>query len=478
MKICALIVTTLFISLSPLSMIWGASPGDVIISEIYPDPPSQYDGAEFIEFYNTTDSTIDISGWQIAGTEYEGTCGGEDFWAFPSGTEIQAHGYLVVAKDVDDDGFSQEFGFNPDFELYDESFFADADNHDVPNMILLTPDPAANYSDEISLIPGNGYGARCTDYNQYDALYLYDSIGGDHGHLIDAIEYWDPANCTVEPCSDVPGSPFDGFPGVELCLSRDASNTDTDNCRFDFAIRECTPWEPPPVGPGVATIHPDVVELAASELTETITIRSDSITIDQIEVDIPSGWMWETPGPMGIELSGPGFPDMAYFDTTQSNDSTIIIKGAAILDMDSGVIDILNLTAPSYPGYFTFTTKTNNIEIERSPRVYAKGVEKATLTVPPHPFAPDLGERLKIKYTAPANNDMVLKLFDLEGRVVVTLFDGLSTGELKPITWDGRNELFERVPIGVYILYLQATDRKTGEITTAKAPVVVATRLD
>jgi len=219
-------------------------PGEVVISEIFPDPESQYDGAEFIELYNTTDSTIDLSGWQIAGTEYEGTCGGEDFWAFPLRARIQAHGYLVVAKDVDDDGFSQEFGFNPDFELYDESFFADEDNDSVSNMILLTPDPATDYSDEIGLIPGNGYGARCSDYNQYDALYLYDGSGEGPGNLIDAIEYWDPANCTVEPCGDVPGSPFDGFPAVGMSLGRDSLNTDTDNTNSDFIIQEPTPGRP------------------------------------------------------------------------------------------------------------------------------------------------------------------------------------------------------------------------------------------
>jgi len=242
MKICILIA--LIVSLLPVGKIWGADPGDVIISEIYPDPATLYDGAEFIEFYNTTDSTIELGGWQIAGTEYDGTCGGEDFWAFPPGTEIQAHGYLIVAKDVDDEGFSKEFGFNPDFELYDESFFADGDNYDVPNMVLLTPDPATNYSDEIGLIPGNGYGARCTDYNQYEALYLYDGSEEGPGTLIDAIEYWDDKFCTSEPCTDVPGSPFDGLWGVGMSLGRDSLNTDTDNTNSDFIIQEPTPGRP------------------------------------------------------------------------------------------------------------------------------------------------------------------------------------------------------------------------------------------
>lgn len=240
-------------------------------------------------------------------------------------------------------------------------------------------------------------------------------------------------------------------------------------------------------GIGEATITPNIVDFATSNVSEKITIKSDSnsigITITQIEIDIPSSWVWETPGPMGVNLFGPGFPDAAFFDTLQSDSSKIVILDASITDVNSGTVEIIDLTSPSYPGYFTFQVKTaydnQRLElIKHSPTVYVKGVEKASLRVPPHPFAPDLGERLEIEYTAPPKNDMVLKLFDLEGRVVLTLFDGISAGKLETFTWDGRNELFERVPIGVYILYLQATDRKTGKSTTAKAPVVVATRLD
>ncbi len=485
MKICTSLALILFTFLVPVGKIWGANPGDVIISEIYPDPPGKYDGAEFIEFYNTTDSTIDLSGWQIAGTEYEGTCGGEDFWAFPPGTEIQAHSYLIVAKDVDDDGFSEEFGFNPDFELYDESFFADNDNPQVANMILLTPDPETGYSDEIGLIPGNGYGARCATYNQYDALYLYDGTGGNHGNLIDAIEYWDSYNCTTEPCTDVPGLPFDYLPPTGMALSRDALNTDMDNSSIDFTIREPSPGGPPAQGVGVATIEPKTVDFATSGIAERITIYSDSvgITLTQIEVEIPNGWTWQTPGEMGINLSGPGFPDTTFFDTTLSDSSRIVIGGASITDINYGKIEILDLTSSNYPGYYNFQVRTAYNEhkltpIKSSPKVYVKGVTKAALSVPPHPFVPDLGERLEVKFSSPPGNDMVLKLFDLEGRVVVTLFDGLSSGGMETIHWDGRNELFEQVPIGVYILYLEATDAKTGETTTAKAPVVVATRLD
>ena len=238
-------------------------------------------------------------------------------------------------------------------------------------------------------------------------------------------------------------------------------------------------------GIGVATITPNIVDFATSNVSEKITIRSDSIgiTITQIGIDIPSGWVWETPGPMGVNLSGPGFPDAAFFDTLHSDSSKIVILGASITDVNSGTLEIIDMTSPSYPGYFTFQVKTaydnQRLElIKHSPTVFVKGVGQASLRVPPHPFAPDLGERLEIEYTAPPNNYMVLKLFDLEGRVVVTLFDGESTGGLQTFNWDGRNELFERVSIGVYILYLQATDRKSGKATTAKAPVVVATRLD
>ena len=64
----------------------------VVINEILPNPGSYYDGAEFVELHNTTAAPVSIAGWVLTGTEYSGTCGGEDHQQFPAGATIPANG--------------------------------------------------------------------------------------------------------------------------------------------------------------------------------------------------------------------------------------------------------------------------------------------------------------------------------------------------------------------------------------------------
>jgi hypothetical protein len=71
-----------------------------------------------------------------------------------------------------------------------------------------------------------------------------------------------------------------------------------------------------------------------------------------------------------------------------------------------------------------------------------------------------------------------VRIFDLDGRLVTTLFDSRFDGPPPlQIAWDGRDSTFERVRAGMYVIHLQAVDRTTGKRTIKTAPVVVATRL-
>jgi len=218
----------------------------VVINEIYPNPPGYYDGAEFIEIYNPHDIDINIGYWSLAGTEYGGVCGGEDFWRFPGGTMIHAGEYVVVAKDGGDgdDGFYEEFGYYPDFEMYDANAqFTDTDNPNVPNMNLQIDDPS--YSDEIQLVGGSGYGVYCTSYDQADVVYLYSH--SELQFLSDLVEYHDPYECDSDPCPGDDGADDNSYPGIAylgLTLGRDSESTDTDNSCDDFDTKAATPGGP------------------------------------------------------------------------------------------------------------------------------------------------------------------------------------------------------------------------------------------
>jgi len=232
-----------------LVLVFGAamanpSGTDVVINEIYPDANEYYDGAEFIELYNPTGSSIDIGGFVLCGVEYDQLCGGEDRWQFPFGTTIAAGGYITVAKDGadGDDGFYEEFGIYPDFEMFDASFEFDNDSMFVPNMNLLDPDPATGYSDEIQLVGGKGYGTMCGGYSNGDVVYLYTT--GSLITLVDLVEYADMEVCTEDPCfgdDGIPDNAFDEIPYLGNTLGRDASSTDTDSSITDWQMQAPTP---------------------------------------------------------------------------------------------------------------------------------------------------------------------------------------------------------------------------------------------
>ena len=63
---------------------------DVVINEIHYDAPDKTQLAEFIELYNNSSESIDLTGWAFTdGIDYQ----------IPAGTTLRANEYLVVAQD-------------------------------------------------------------------------------------------------------------------------------------------------------------------------------------------------------------------------------------------------------------------------------------------------------------------------------------------------------------------------------------------
>ena len=66
---------------------------NIVINEIMYHPPSDLEGEEFIELYNTGKTPVDLSGWKFTkGIRY----------TFPQGTIIEPDGYLVVCRALDE----------------------------------------------------------------------------------------------------------------------------------------------------------------------------------------------------------------------------------------------------------------------------------------------------------------------------------------------------------------------------------------
>jgi hypothetical protein len=283
-----------FLAVACLMLFAGLATADpsgnnIVLNEIYPNPSGNYDGAEFIELYNPTGSAIDIGGWVLAGTEYDETCGGEDRWQFPAGTSVPAGGYVVVAKDGadGDDGFYEEFGFYPDFEFFDPSFAYDDDSPLVDNMTLLDDDPATYYSDEITLVGGNGYGVMCGGYSNADVVYLYTSA--TLLTLVDLVEYMNPEECTTDPCTGDDGADdnaFQGIPFLGNTLGRDSSGADTDASIDDWTYQAPTPGAMnfPNTPPWIRNVRYSPIPPTGGTPTDITSIVTDDGTIDSVMV--------------------------------------------------------------------------------------------------------------------------------------------------------------------------------------------------
>ncbi len=110
--------------------------------------------------------------------------------------------------------------------------------------------------------------------------------------------------------------------------------------------------------------------------------------------------------------------------------------------------------------------------------------ETVALTVPPRTFLPTMGETFDIEIVSFPNSETKLRIIDLEGRLVIELWDSRFDGDVSgfpdfptTVQWDGRDATFEQVRAGMYVVHLQAVNRVTGEKTVKTAPVVIATRL-
>jgi hypothetical protein len=72
----------------------------------------------------------------------------------------------------------------------------------------------------------------------------------------------------------------------------------------------------------------------------------------------------------------------------------------------------------------------------------------------PNPFNPVT----RISYAIPVAAQLRLEIFDLNGHLVTTLFDGNQTAGYHSIEWDGTNSRGERVASGVYFYKLTSSD--------------------
>jgi hypothetical protein len=72
----------------------------------------------------------------------------------------------------------------------------------------------------------------------------------------------------------------------------------------------------------------------------------------------------------------------------------------------------------------------------------------------PNPFNPTT----TFRYGMPKEGHVTLKIYNLTGQEVRTLVDDFQSAGLRSVTWDGKNDLGQSVPSGVYMYRLVAGD--------------------
>lgn len=171
---------------------------ELLISEVYYDPPIPEADYEFIELYNPNTFTINLSNYKLAdGTQ---TSSVEGIYQFPTGTVLPALSTLVIAQKGT--GSYALFSKYPDFEFNDTS-------PDIPDMIKI--------GGEIQLA------------NLGDEVILSDAAGA----AIDIVVWGTQTYKGVIP-----------HPGVLVegqSLQRTPIGSDTDNCSSDFVVGTPTP---------------------------------------------------------------------------------------------------------------------------------------------------------------------------------------------------------------------------------------------
>ncbi|MCX6144172.1 MAG: lamin tail domain-containing protein [Ignavibacteriales bacterium] len=105
----------------------------------------------------------------------------------------------------------------------------------------------------------------------------------------------------------------------------------------------------------------------------------------------------------------------------------------------------------------------------------------ASLSISPNPFSPD-GDGFEdfciIRYNLPLTTSLIrISIFDIRGRLLRTLANTELSGPKGEIVWDGLDDAKQRVRIGPYVVFIEAIDGQAGILATAKAVVVVATKL-
>lgn len=96
------------------------------------------------------------------------------------------------------------------------------------------------------------------------------------------------------------------------------------------------------------------------------------------------------------------------------------------------------------------------------------------LSVAPNPFSPYRGEHTIFSFKLPeVISRMTLRIFDLKGRLIRKLVNQQLQASTGNIVWDGKDDNSKILPIGVYVVLMEATSFESEKVYKKKITVVI-----
>jgi hypothetical protein len=140
----------------------------------------------------------------------------------------------------------------------------------------------------------------------------------------------------------------------------------------------------------------------------------------------------------------------SFFYLPEWNDD---LKGVSIERVNSMLVANPENWGPSVSG--CTPGEQNSIYVQVLP-------SSMKLSIQPNPFSPYRSERTIISFKLPEIiSTVTIRIFDLKGRLAKKLVDQTLQASEGDLIWDGKDKNGKNLPVGVYILLMEATSRES-----------------
>lgn len=443
---------------------------------------------EYISIYNPNNETVDLSNYylsdalHIPDTYYlyivnraAGLAGGGTFFdfhiRFPAGATIAPRDTIAVAHQSAAT-FAGSYGRKPAFEVAYTGAAAPANDPNVPDMRAAFPGSVPSVPDSATL----SNAGECMN------LYYWDG----QTDIVTDVDYMFWGSNTLTYVNDKTGKSVDG---------PDADSTPT-------AYKADT--TPASQVPAASTGHTNGNAFRREDFNEGTQKTTGGNGVDgrdETSENLATTWSGDKPAvPPFVKTSQPTGELRAVVGGpyTGGVNQAVSFSGAASTAPTGGSIASYAWTfgdggtgtgattthtytaAGTYPVSLTVTSNTGATHVASTTAtittVAPPPTSTGSLQVKARTFLPSLREKFPITINVASGNQATLRIFDLQGREVVVLFDGDASGT-KTYQWDGHDAQLMDVATGTYICDLEVRSRN-GDVHNYQAPIVVASRME